>query len=172
MTGHFRNSRAGSEGFRARQSRKAIAAEKAARFESRPVSPKARQLLDYWRAEKESPEFIYFLVEDADDAFDAIKIGVARSPERRLATLQCGNPRRLYIAAVLLGGQATEAALHTLWRKARVTGEWFAGKDDLAAFAVWVSDRQVAAYEAAPDDQWATRRMRGWFDEWTKREAA
>lgn len=172
MTRHFRNRRAGTEGFRARQVRSAIAAEKAARFEKRPVAPPARELLDYWRAAKDSPEFVYFIVEDSDDARDVVKIGVARNPERRLATLQCANPRRLYIAAVLFGEQITEAALHHLWRKSRLTGEWFAGRDDVVAFAVWAGDRQVAAHEAAPDDEFATRRVRGWFDEWNRREAA
>lgn len=55
-----------------------------------------------------------------------IKIGVADSPDRRLGWLQCGNPQKLYLRAILVGGMPEERILHDRFASGHIRGEWFA----------------------------------------------
>jgi hypothetical protein len=64
---------------------------------------------------------IYFIGGDTG----AIKIGLARSPERRLISLQCGSPIQLRILAQGPGSQRDERALHQRFAAHRLHGEWF-----------------------------------------------
>jgi hypothetical protein len=68
--------------------------------------------------------FVYFIVETpSEDGW--VKIGTARDPLARLRELQVGNPRRLWIAALLVGGKDLEERWHIHWMEARNRGEWF-----------------------------------------------
>lgn len=78
--------------------------------------------LNYWTDAYDTPDFVYFVQEEDGGA---VKIGRAFDPVKRLAQLQCGNPRRLKIRALLLGSPELEKGLHRLWRAAAVGGEWF-----------------------------------------------
>jgi hypothetical protein len=97
--------------------------------------------------------FVYFICTD-DGEF--VKIGWAADPEKRLAQLQTGNPKRLVIVATLLGDRELEAEAHEFFRPAsdelRV-GEWFpmhAGlASSIAAFVGHRTEIQVAVDEAA-----------------------
>ena len=60
----------------------------------------------------ENPVFVYFIGEDEDGP---IKIGSAKDPILRLRALQTGNPRRLQVEYVLIGGAPLERLLHELW---------------------------------------------------------
>ncbi len=62
---------------------------------------------------------IYF-VQSGDAPF--IKIGFADKWERRLASLQCGNPEKVSLIGFLPGGIKIERALHALLRKHRHRG--------------------------------------------------
>lgn len=64
--------------------------------------------------------FIYFIRAD-----NAVKIGIARDPKDRLATLQTAQPGRLHLMAVMPGGRRKEQALHRKFRHRAVDGEWF-----------------------------------------------
>ena len=71
--------------------------------------------------------FVY-LIRQADS--DYIKIGVASAPRDRLDVLQIGNPLPLVLewqveCADRADALAVEAALHELYSKTRLTGEWF-----------------------------------------------
>ena len=66
---------------------------------------------------------VYFI---ADDCAKAVKIGVARSPARRLRDLQVANPNKLRLLYVLKGKeQEFETKLHSLFSAHRLRGEWF-----------------------------------------------
>lgn len=64
---------------------------------------------------------VYFIGGDTG----AIKIGIARDPERRLATLQCGSPIKLRIMASGPGSHHDERTLHARFAEHRLHGEWF-----------------------------------------------
>ena len=59
-----------------------------------------------------------------------VKIGKAKNVERRLKTMQTGNPKKLYIRVVLncgsdLAAYEMESNLHRRFKKFRKYGEWF-----------------------------------------------
>lgn len=56
--------------------------------------------------------YVYFIGEEDDGC---IKIGTAKDPIGRLRTMQTGNPRRLRLEFVLVGGRDTERMLHECW---------------------------------------------------------
>lgn len=64
----------------------------------------------------------------------SIKIGKANSPPDRLRELQTGSPDRLKIIGMMQGDEATEYALHDLFARHRLDGEWFSPDDDLTEF--------------------------------------
>jgi hypothetical protein len=78
---------------------------------------------------QKKPQFVYFVECD-----ERIKIGVARDPERRLRSLQTGNPSQLRILAVVAGDADLEQAIHAKFESTRIGGEWFCKTDQLNEF--------------------------------------
>lgn len=76
-----------------------------------------------------------------------IKIGTAGNPWQRAATLQTGNPEKLGVFAVIHGGRAEEASLHSRFAAARVQGEWFHSTTELCAY---IEGIRAAQREAPP----------------------
>jgi hypothetical protein len=64
-----------------------------------------------------------------------IKIGLARSPERRLRAFQAGCPVRLRLLRVIEGDIVDELWLQKRFASQRLHGEWFAESTDLHEFA-------------------------------------
>lgn len=96
---------------------------------------KARQgerHLDFWRQHLPGETLIYVL-----ECGDSIKVGIAKDVPKRIASLQTGNPKRLYLLHVLPGDRRIEKALHRKLRKARGIGEWFAGPE-VKDFLPWI----------------------------------
>ena len=61
-----------------------------------------------------------------------IKIGFSRSArgaKRRLSAMKTGNPGNLRLKCVFEGTMAQERALHRLFKKYRIAGEWFFSED-------------------------------------------
>lgn len=58
-------------------------------------------------------------------AGDRVKIGIAKDPSKRLASLQIGSPERLDLIATFPGSRKTEARLHERFKRYRLAGEWF-----------------------------------------------
>lgn len=56
---------------------------------------------------------------------NSCKIGYSSSPENRLAQLQTGNPFVLELVTTAEGGIEEERRLHSLFKKYRLSGEWF-----------------------------------------------
>lgn len=65
------------------------------------------------------------------------KIGKSANPEERLKDLQCANPKRLVLAAVVDGD--FEKRFHDHFHSIRVRGEWFRPSNRLQAFIVWLN---------------------------------
>lgn len=87
--------------------------------------------VDYERISTAAMEqMVYFIRAGADGP---IKIGIARDPAGRLATLQTGHHDTLSIVAITAGGSAQEAAYHAAYRAHRLRGEWFDPHPDILA---------------------------------------
>lgn len=63
----------------------------------------------------------------------AIKIGIAKSPKRRMAELQCSHHETLEIAATTPGGRTSERAYHLRFKEHHIRGEWFHPHPDILA---------------------------------------
>lgn len=77
--------------------------------------------------EMRESQLVYFI----SNGNGAVKIGVAESPERRLAGLQTGSPFDLSLEATCSGGLEQEKAYHSLFSDHRLRGEWFAAHPDI-----------------------------------------
>lgn len=75
-------------------------------------------------------QMVYFIRAGKDGP---IKIGIARDPASRLATLQTGHHDTLEIVALTDGGSAQEAAYHAHFSDFRLRGEWFSPHPDILA---------------------------------------
>lgn len=69
-----------------------------------------------------------------------IKIGSAKDPEKRLATLQCGNPTELRPLGAWWAPPEHEHALHGALKHVRVRGEWFEPTPALLFFIEFMED--------------------------------
>jgi predicted GIY-YIG superfamily endonuclease len=81
------------------------------------------------------------------------KIGVARDVEKRRDSLQTGNPVELYIVAKFdFGSQAKayqmESALHKMFKRHRIRGEWFDNRIRLARVDAYFKTNFVAQKKA------------------------
>lgn len=74
-----------------------------------------------------------------------IKIGATGDPLKRIRALQTACPSPLTLLAIMDGGYQVEAALHRLFRRFRLHGEWFSPAAPLVHFI----DDLVAEEEAA-----------------------
>lgn len=74
---------------------------------------------------------IYFL-----KAGDSIKIGTTNSTfiRDRISALQTGNPIKIELLGVMLGGTSVERKLHEKFSKFRRSGEWFYYSDEIKEF--------------------------------------
>lgn len=85
---------------------------------------------------KSKPCFLYVIYDEGviygDGGFH--KIGISSDPDARLASIQTGNPRKLYLSATWRLRSDSEARrierlLHRGARRHRVSGEWFASNN-------------------------------------------
>jgi hypothetical protein len=68
------------------------------------------------------PSLIYFI---ADRAKGEVKIGISKTPDKRLAGLQVGNGNDLEILVTVEGDESDEAYMHNRLQKYHKRGEWF-----------------------------------------------
>lgn len=80
------------------------------------------------RDQMANPGFVYFI---RAGRTNAVKIGWAVDPHKRLEALQTGSPHRLYLVAYTPGSHADEQDWHERYRAARIRGEWFTLTGDL-----------------------------------------
>ena len=90
---------------------------------------------------KEPPDGYVYVIRGSGGG--AVKIGVASSPEIRMAELQCGNPDTLQIVALVgvVGKPAVyvEREAHRLAKFAHARGEWFHLDTEEAVGAILVA---------------------------------
>lgn len=82
----------------------------------------------------DGPEFVYMIGEADGGAF---KLGRSKDPVSRLRQMQTGNPRRLRVEHVLVGGDAAEQMLHDYWKDHRIRSARTATKPLAAAGTEW-----------------------------------
>lgn len=93
-----------------------------------------------------------------------IKIGYSTDPEARVRALQPGHPERLVLRRSFPGGSLEEAALHRIFARYRLQGEWFSPVPLLAGLA----DAKAEDSERAEQEAWtAVERLRRHEKPWT-----
>jgi hypothetical protein len=80
------------------------------------------------RGKKEWVTVIYFIRSPI-----AVKIGMAKSAQRRLTVLQTSHPEPLELVATCEGGRALETEYHRRFAAHRLRGEWFSPHPDILA---------------------------------------
>ena len=75
----------------------------------------------------------------------AIKVGVARNVERRMATMQTGNAFELKLMACIRcvsrnDAYNLEAKIHNKFKRQRIRGEWFQGNIDFRSLSETIVD--------------------------------
>lgn len=65
---------------------------------------------------------------------EAIKIGVARKPHKRLKALSTGNAKKLQLIGYFDGGFELEHELHKRFQKVRENGEWLHVTQELVEY--------------------------------------
>ena len=72
---------------------------------------------------------VYFIV---DEAANAVKIGISKSPESRLGDMQLGSAGTLRLVKVIENqGFCLERKLHKQFANSKIHGEWFKLSEDL-----------------------------------------
>lgn len=119
--------------------------EEGKRLESRATQ--GEQHLRFWRDRLQRRSFVYVIQGKPDSP---IKIGVARDPQKRMATLQTGSWETLHLLHVIPGGRQQEQEFHTWLRDAGcwIGGEWFRGPE-VAAFLTDIESMARRMVEAA-----------------------
>lgn len=78
--------------------------------------------------------WVYAIQQGEEGEGGPIKIGSAKDPDERLATLRCGNPQKLTGLAAWEAPIAHERALHGAFAHLRIRGEWFRATPVLVKF--------------------------------------
>jgi hypothetical protein len=84
---------------------------------------------------------VYFI--ESQCAERRIKIGMAATPEARLAELQTGCPYELRLLATMPGGLRAEAELHARFADLWLIGEWYRPSAELRALIASLLPRGV-----------------------------
>lgn len=83
------------------------------------------------RAQREGVQgYVYCIGEETDDP-EFVKVGYSVNPNKRVAELQTGNPRKLVILAIMEGTLEDERRLHAKYSDANILQEWFELSDEL-----------------------------------------
>jgi hypothetical protein len=77
-----------------------------------------------------------------------VKIGISALPQRRLADLQTSHHDRLTILAQTPGGRDEESALHRLFKRERLNGEWFQRSPEIEKFIALIGRRGLPVHLA------------------------
>ena len=83
-------------------------------------------LRDY-KAQRDGRQGYVYLISDGT----AYKVGYSVNPNKRVAELQTGNPRKLSLLASIPGTEADEKALHQKYISDNLLQEWFAASPEL-----------------------------------------
>lgn len=85
-------------------------------------------LRDY-KAQRSGRQGYVYLISDGT----AYKVGYSVNPNKRVAELQTGNPRKLSLLAFVPGTEADEKALHAKYIADNLLQEWFTASPELRA---------------------------------------
>lgn len=102
---------------------------------ARPLTENERRYRDALYATEIDPKplsgegEVYFVATGTE-----VKIGVAKDPLARMATLQIGSAATLRLLGSMFGGADLERVLHRRFAQYRIRGEWYRLEGALAAF--------------------------------------
>ncbi|MBW4633917.1 MAG: GIY-YIG nuclease family protein [Iphinoe sp. HA4291-MV1] len=74
---------------------------------------------------------------------NAIKIGYSLDVAARLSSLQTGNPCKLKVLTIVLGGVREEKVLHNFFDTSRLLGEWFTLSECLVHYLLFINEQGV-----------------------------
>lgn len=111
---------------------------------------------DEWSRRCPNDTWLYFIQAGSGP----VKIGVARNPIERIATLQTAHYERLRILGCMWSSRSYEGHLHRRFAAHRVSGEWFAPVPEIIASAAAIdpTDFALAFPEHADRELLATLR--------------
>jgi hypothetical protein len=82
---------------------------------------------------RHEPIYVYLIQQGTHGP---VKIGLAKNPQKRLATLQQANPTKLHGIAAWRGLPFEEAMLHEEFADQRIRGEWFKPTPEILRLAI------------------------------------
>ena len=91
--------------------------------------PPAAKVKEPSKREVAEVGFVYFVSDG-----EAIKIGKANDPKRRLGGIQTGTARPLSLLGVVPGGRRMERRIHREFQAHRLRGEWFADCAEIRSY--------------------------------------
>lgn len=121
--------------------------------------------------------YVYFIQEGRGE-HGSIKIGKSNNVDKRLKSLQTGNPRKLTLMALIKcrtpnDAHRLESKFHLMFKNDRVLGEWFSGMIDLNLIQETFDiepdnyEKAKAAYIDAPSKiKKKTKRIKGNLPSW------
>ena len=83
------------------------------------------------RGENEGKQGYVYCIGEAEGVAPLVKIGYSTNPEARVAELQTGNGRHLFLLGYFAGTIEDEKALHAKYIKDNTLAEWFRPSDAL-----------------------------------------
>jgi hypothetical protein len=102
-----------------------------AEWPSLPIENRFESLPDVPKLNKAHREWVYFV--QCEPSPCLIKIGHSHDVKARLVSLQNSSPIQLKLIGLVQGPAGTEFALHKIFDKFRVIGEWFTPNEQLAS---------------------------------------
>lgn len=107
------------------------------------------------RSERRCQNYIYFIKLQSPRG-DAVKIGITRTPAKRLAQLKTANPW-VEVIGLMPGGDDDEKAAHDRWGHLRIAREWFLLSDDLSSWILKTLSERGYLKGDADDDEFMAR---------------
>jgi hypothetical protein len=108
---------------------------------------------------KVQPTFVYVI---GPRYRHPVKIGISASPQLRMASLQTGHHRSLVMLAQVPGSALEERALHRLFKRDHINGEWFERSTEIETFIELIERRGLPLHLAVKwitDDRADVRRQ-------------
>ena len=91
----------------------------------------AEGLMRDWRAQQEGRQGYVYCIAEAEGVSPLVKIGYSTNPEARVAELQTGNGRHLFLLGYFAGTMEDERKLHMKFLADNTVQEWFRPSDEL-----------------------------------------
>lgn len=83
-----------------------------------------------------------FMVYFVEDQSRRVKIGyTAKQVDRRIQSLQIGNPERLTLLGVMPGGPIVESSVHRKFAHCHIRGEWYHMNEEISEYIQAINEK-------------------------------